>query len=95
MDMSTLSAILTVIAGIFAVFGGIYWGKFHKLLKEGAEAVLALATFIGDLKTALKPDEDGKVRITEEEALVLKTSAEKLYKEFKDVVNVFKRGVTA
>jgi len=93
MDLTTLSSILTAVVGLLAIFGGVYWTKFHTLLKEGAEAVVALATFIGDLKTALKPDENGKVNITEQEAQQLKTSAENLYREFKDVVAVFKRGV--
>jgi len=94
MDLTTLSSILTAIVGLLAIFGGIYWTKFHTLLKEGAEVVVALATFIGDLKTALKPDENGKVNITEQEAQLLKDSAEKLCKEFKDVIGVFKRGVS-
>jgi len=94
MDLTTLSSILTAIVGLLAIFGGIYWTKFHTLLKEGAEAVIALATFIGDLKTALKPDENGKVRITEEEADQLIRAYETLLKEWKDVLAVFKHGVS-
>lgn len=91
MDLTTLSSILTAVVGLLAIFGGIYWTKFHSVLKEGAEAAMALATLLGDFKTAVKPDEDGKIRITEEEADQLIRAYETLLKEWKDVLAVFKR----
>ena len=94
MDLTTLSSILTAVVGLLAIFGGIYWTKFHNLLKEGAEATIALATLLGDFKTAVKPDEDGKIRITEEEADQLIRAYETLLKEWKDVLAVFKHGVS-
>jgi len=92
MDATTLASILTAIIGILAVFGGVYWKKFNTLVKEGAEAAMALATLLGDFKTAVKPDEDGKIRITEEEADILVRAYETLLKEWKDVLVVFKQG---
>lgn len=93
MDTTTLASILTAIIGILAVFGGVYWKKFNTLVKEGAEAAIAMATLLGDFKTAVKPDEDGKIRITEEEAEILVRAYEMFLKEWKDVLVVFKHGV--
>ena len=94
MDLTVLSSILTAIVGLLAIFGGVYWKKFNNLLKESAEMVVALSVFIGDLRTALKPNGDGKVEITEEEARSLVEKYESLRKEFKDVIQVFKSGVS-
>jgi len=53
------------------------FGKIVSFIREFAE-------FVTVLNNALKPDEDGKVRITAEEA-------ERLIKEAKDLLNVFSK----
>jgi len=70
---------------ITTILGWVKWAKLNSFVKELGEALSALGDFV---KTVSEKYEDKKIEPEEAEEIVQK--ARELWKEFQDVLDIFK-----